>query len=422
MTYRIVADTEYDSSGQWCAVSHQPAPYRTRMVVVRPESAAQFSGTVVVNWQNVTRGFEMGSPPQDLAELGLAWVGVSAQRVGHCGFPGAESVALKAWDPERYGALLHPGDRYSFDVFTQAARMVGPDRSGLIEGPDPMDGLPVSRMLATGTSQSALHLRSYANAVQPACKVFDGFFLTLDIGSGAMLDSTGSPSNTPLRIPSVQVRIRDDLGVPVMVVNSESEVSRYHSVRQPETGSFCLWEIAGSAHISRTPTEADAIARQLQDVGIDPSMGLVRDLGEANVVPLGPVVRAALRRALFWLQSGIRPPSQALVEVVPGDPPVIRRDEHGIAIGGVRLPDVEAPLAEHCGIRSEEHEVLKRITGFSKPFPAAKLADMYSGLDDYMNRYSEALDAAIGAGILLEEERVGLMTETRITAAQVLRS
>lgn len=34
----------------------------------------------------------------------------------------------------------------------------------------------------------------------------------------------------------------------------------------------------------------------------------------------------------------------------------------------VPLPNVEAQLAEHCGIRSEENDVLRRITGFSKPF------------------------------------------------------
>ena len=83
--------------------------------------------------------------------------------------------ALKESDPGRYGALHHPGDAFSFDIFSQAARAV---RDGGVLGP-----LPVECLLATGQSQSAIHLVSYVNAVSPvvapetAC---DGYL----IGSG----------------------------------------------------------------------------------------------------------------------------------------------------------------------------------------------------------------------------------------------
>jgi len=265
--FRPADGTSYDDSGHWDAVESRSAPYRTRILVVRPTKPDDFRGTVLLNWQNVTRGFETGAPPPDLAVLGLAWVGVSAQRAGHSGFPGAESVALKGWDPERYATLDHPGDDFSFDIFTQAARVVGPHRRMPSVGPDPMGGLPVTRMLATGTSQSALRLRSYIDAVQPIAHLFDGFFLTLDVGRGAVLDTSETPSQAPLTIPSVPVRIRDDLGVPVMVVNSESETLRLHAMRQPDTDHFRLWEIAGSAHISWSPAEVVELDRQLQELG-----------------------------------------------------------------------------------------------------------------------------------------------------------
>ena len=32
--------------------------------------------------------------------------------------------ALKQWDPERYGDLVHPGDQYSYDIYSQAAQAV----------------------------------------------------------------------------------------------------------------------------------------------------------------------------------------------------------------------------------------------------------------------------------------------------------
>ena len=46
--------------------------------------------------------------------------------------PGSEAAGkgLKAIDPARYGSLVHPGDGYSYDIFTQVARAVRAVRSG----------------------------------------------------------------------------------------------------------------------------------------------------------------------------------------------------------------------------------------------------------------------------------------------------
>jgi hypothetical protein len=81
-------------------------------------------GVVHVNWQNVTGGFELGTADFDSEQLldGFAWVGVSAQRVGVYGFPGGEQFGLRGWDPERYRTLDHPGDDFSFDIYTLAGR------------------------------------------------------------------------------------------------------------------------------------------------------------------------------------------------------------------------------------------------------------------------------------------------------------
>ena len=418
--YRPADGTTYDDSGHWDAVPNRSALYRTRILVVRPADADGFSGTVLVNWQNVTRGFETGAPPPDLVALGLAWVGVSAQRAGHAGFPGAEACALKGWDPERYGTLDHPGDDFSFDVFTQAARVASPDRIIPSDGVDPMAGLLVTRLLATGTSQSALRLRSYIDAVHPLAHLFDGYFLTLDIGSGADLDTSDVPPHAPLTIPSQPVRIRNDLEVPVMVVNSESETLRLHAMRQPDSDRFRLWEIAGSAHISWSAAEMLEIDRQLDAMGIDPASGMAHRNADTNVVSHAPVVRAALRHMLRWL-DGHPPPHHPLIEIEPGEPPSIQRDEHGNARGGVRLPDMDVPLAQHCGLRPNESDILARISGSSVPFSEGELQALYSGRSDYLSRHGQAVDAAVTAGVLVDEERSAMMAGAQAAAARVLR-
>ncbi|MEZ5098550.1 MAG: alpha/beta hydrolase domain-containing protein [Thermoleophilia bacterium] len=76
-------------------------PYATRMVVRRPADPKRFNGTVIVEWYNVTVGFDVEANwfryHDAIVRAGYAWVGVSAQRVG--------VNALRAWSPARYGAL-----------------------------------------------------------------------------------------------------------------------------------------------------------------------------------------------------------------------------------------------------------------------------------------------------------------------------
>ena len=103
--------------------------YRTRLIVRRPISQADFNGTVLVEWQNVTAGYDLDAlwNWRHMRE-GYAWVGVSAQRVG--------VNQLRAWSPTRYGTLDVTGggafvtDQLSYDIFAQAAQALrSPGRS-----------------------------------------------------------------------------------------------------------------------------------------------------------------------------------------------------------------------------------------------------------------------------------------------------
>ena len=125
--------------------------------------------------------------------------------------------------PRRYGSLAHPGDDFSFDIFTQAARAVVPNRAHVV---DPLGGLEVQKLLATGSSQSAMRLRGYINTVHRVDRALDGFFLLADFGVVSLPDSRDAVAGDELRIlPTVPARVRVDLDEPVMVVNSESEVA-----------------------------------------------------------------------------------------------------------------------------------------------------------------------------------------------------
>jgi hypothetical protein len=114
--------------GLWTVAPAATAPYKTRVLVYRPAKPKKFNGTVVVEWLNVSGGLD-ASPDWTLAHVelvreGYVWVGVSAQFVGVEGGGGLVNVIslpLKEVNAPRYGTLTHPGDSFSYDVYSQAA-------------------------------------------------------------------------------------------------------------------------------------------------------------------------------------------------------------------------------------------------------------------------------------------------------------
>ena len=138
--YRPAPGTELGPDGRWEAEPAGTAPYRTTLLVYRPVDPERFNGTVVLHWNNVSAGYDLfsGDTPEIL-DGGYAFAGVTTQRVGVHGLPDAPQ-GLLAWDPERYGTLSIASDDDSFDIFTQAARAVGPDRDRTT---DPLGGLDV---------------------------------------------------------------------------------------------------------------------------------------------------------------------------------------------------------------------------------------------------------------------------------------
>src|SRR5438132_4643155 len=255
--YEHRAGTGRSFDGRWSAEPAGTVAFATRLLVRRPHDVDHFNGTVVLLWNNVSLGFDLlaGESPE-IYDGGFAFVGVSAQRNGVHGYSGGASPGLTLWDPQRYGALDVPDDGAAYDIFSQAAAAVARDRPR--GSSDPLAGLPVQRVIALGASQSANWLATYLNAVQPLTRAIDGFILDIYFGNGsplAPLPATASRLATPKEIPAAVAKmppgshlLRDDLDVPVFVLNSETEATGYHPVRQLDSDRFRCWEVAGHAH------------------------------------------------------------------------------------------------------------------------------------------------------------------------------
>ena len=146
----------------WKVGPDTTADYKIRLLVRRPADAKKFNGIIVVEWLNVTALAEGPADFMQMQELivrdGYAWVGVGAQAAG----VNSPRSGLKDWDKARYGSLAHPGDAYSYDIFTQAAQALRTPSTV-----NALGGLTIRKMIATGRSQSAFRLVTYINAVHP---------------------------------------------------------------------------------------------------------------------------------------------------------------------------------------------------------------------------------------------------------------
>ena len=375
--------------GQWQAVEIGQAPYRTRILVIRPSNPARFNGTVLLHWQNVSAGAESGAVSTGEIYEGYAWVGVSAQEVGIFGFPlgmrrssSSYGLALPLvdHDPARYGSLEHPGDQGSFDIFAAAATAVGPRRTGPV---DPLPGLDVRRVVATGASQSAMRLATYLNAVHGLAPVIDGFVLALWEGRGPRLEDG-------LAGLGVRTTIRDDLKTPVVVVNSEFEALAVHEAGAADSQMVRLWEVAGAPHAAapnRSPAEPGTWG--------------------SNPLSIQPVFDAAVRQVHRWASGDAPAPGQPRIEIESGSPPRIRRDRWGNAVGGVRLPEMAVPTAEYRGIAFGTG--LPPLFGASRRFADDELRSLYPSRSHFEERWSMAVHEMVETGTLRPEDARGLL-------------
>jgi hypothetical protein len=214
------------------------------MLVRRPTDPTKFNGYVVVEWLNVTAQIDLapdyGYYQTELLRDGFIWVGVSAQAVGVNGnlFLGA-NFALKAWDPVRYAPLLHPGDNYCYDIYSQAAQAI---RHPVGINPLGSSAYVIKGILADGESQSAGRMTTYFDAIQPLAQVFDGFLIHSRGATGSGL--FGGPGGS---VPSPSFLRTDQQ--PALVFETETDTVGHFAARQADSPTYRLWEGAGTAHV-----------------------------------------------------------------------------------------------------------------------------------------------------------------------------
>jgi hypothetical protein len=398
---------ERPADGRWRAEEGQSAPFTTRILVRRPVDG--FSGTVFVEWLNVSGGVDAPAiwmmTHTHLMRRRHAWVGISAQRAGIEGGGLVESFHLKKLWPDRYSALSHPGDPWSFDIFSQAGRMA---RNGAV-----LAGRAPERLIAAGHSQSAAFLVTYLNAVDAQATVYDAFAVHGRMGSGASLTDGFRPDRDVAAGATTGEQIRSDVRVPVLVLQTETDQALLGGGRvgQPDGTRLRQWELAGAAHADTyllhasglddgrlAPAELARLTRPTTDI----IMGTT-ELPVNSGLQHHYVACAALDHLDAWARDGAAPPAAPRLDLLGQD---FRRDATGIATGGIRTPWADVPTAVLSGVGQSGADLFSFLFGVTRPLTTAQLEALYPrGLADYLTRFSAALDETVIAGFILPDDR-----------------
>jgi hypothetical protein len=372
-------------------------PYETRMIVRRPANPADFNGTVVVEWQNVTAQFDLEAnwygDPEYLLKNGYAYVAISAQRIG--------VNFLRGWDPARYGDLdvsARDGDGHetlcpasagcsiaadvlSYDIFGAGIKSLLDGGTGV----DPLGNLPKpSTVIASGESQSGSRLSTYYNKIQPLHDVIDAFLLTVSTGT-----------------------VRDDTSTPVIRVISETENRTPRT--EPDTSNYRQWEVAGGSHMPRMAF--DNFQRPIErDLGLTLSASCQRYPLSRVQWPF--VVNSAYAHLVSWANGGTAPPIAPRGQYDPAADPAatdqLQRDELGIAQGGIRLPEMAVPVRLNTGINApaggDLFSALCNLYGSTEDLSEAVLMSRYHDWGDYIDQVSARAQAVADEGFILDED------------------
>jgi hypothetical protein len=408
----------FEGTAQAYGTTDPPAAYETRMIVMAPANQKNFSGKVVVEWDNVTAQADAPADfiwlsPQVLS-VGDAYVAVTAQQAGVCGTeltgepvagvaPACTPTSLKGLDPVRYAPLFHPGDQYAYDIFSQAMQAIRYPK-----GISPLGSLKVRDVIAIGDSQSAWELDNYIlTGADAAARLANGFLIDSDLNQ---------PEPTTYRVPTLFIWGEDSAqdvtstSGPNHVAWSVSGLGHTDYWLLQQLGPDLEDYLTNAPLLSASQEEADETSwSDYQQEGPDASS----TCGGGEQFPKRYVLDAALTDLESWVRSGVAAPSVpalsfSSVQVPPsatwanvGD--TFNTDAEGNALGGLREPWITVPVATYVGNTCP-------LLGTSTALAPTTLAALYPTHADYVNKMVSAEQAAVHSRFLTVSDAEELLT------------
>lgn len=413
---------DYDSKGS-VFVRTPDAPYTTRMHIRRPADKTNFSGNLVVELNNPTALYDMDLQwmfcRDFFIENGDIWVGITVKPVS--------INALRKFNPERYAPMsmnnpLPPDQRCEpgpsrnndtgpetenglvWDIVSQVGELLKSDAES-----NPVRDYNVEYLIATGYSQTGGYLTTYINLIHPldtarlpdGSPIYDGYM----IGDG---DAFMFPLNQCVdAVPPGETGITvKPAGVPVISVVTQGLLTMTAAARRPDSDTpedkFRRYEIPGAAHVNQISNDNKPGPVDIEKSGIPATPANCAGIKEYGVTefPIEYFMNSAYSNLYAWLRTGTPPPK---AEPIIMESTNIKLDEQGNALGGVRNPYVEYPIATWYGQSQpldEESAFFCMLAGYSQPFDNGKIKSLYPAKEDYLNKVTAMADSMVNERFL----------------------
>ena len=381
------------------AIQTAGVPYKSRILVRRPAEPCHFNGIVLFELLNPTAGFDIDFEWHFTRDLllkeGYAWVGLTMKNTA--------VAALAAWDPARYSTLSLPDNGLAYAMFGQIAALLR-DSS---DPANPLAGFHVDHVIATGYSQTADYLTTFGNdfhelaLARDGRHAIDGYLQGGGAGAGRRINSAD------VEFHLEEARRMNRVQAPLIRVQSETEVGVFSypstASRQPDSQFFRMYEVPGASHADRDILQrtGEVIAREY---GAPVLPACTKPL---NPLDIGPVHRSSLTSLVRWIVYQEAPPaSQPIALDAAG---TVIQDSDGNATGGLRLPDMAAPLGTFEENNSGPGPCI--LAGSFTPFTTEKLATLYPSHEGYVWQVRLAAQALRAARYLLGSDAKAYITE-----------
>ncbi len=423
--------------------------YKAPYVLIAPGEKARGNGALLVEVPNRGRAishFLYNSPREPFVPIGTFERGTGFLQ--DYGF----TVAMLQWElgqgialpefagPDGKTLKVEGAGIAALRDFADFLRNARSDPAG---APNPLAGR-IDRTLVVGYSQTARVMKTFLiegfNHVGDR-RVFDGMHINASASGLANIFATGGGTESgtfftprftdpefrgvteePLTYSDILARVvaRGQVPPKMLVTNMTTD---YFSIR---------------ASLARTGAKGTADVREPQDVRQYDVAGASHGRATTSTcqMPPGrldffPVMRATLLNLDRWVRDGIDPPPSRLMPLEPRPaeasllqapkhlPTAIvqapKRDADGNAVGGVRLPDMEAPLGTHgaqnlplndrpCNLNAAYIAFAKTKADRAAGDARDTLQDRYRSKDDYVERIRAAASRLVADRFMLQPD------------------
>lgn len=397
----------WDNQKSTAAIRTVNAPYTNRILVRRPADTSKFSGNVILEVANTTSGYER-QPIWQLSHdqflrNGDVYVSVASKPVS--------IILFKKFNPTRYADLSWanplpvdqrgkaPGwgltktdstpdneDGLFWDMYSQTAALVKSNQKI-----NPLNGYAVKNVYGAGYSQSSCYLMTYINAIHPMANLANGNPLF----DGFLLAGGGAPTQINQDAPTPDASVVTRATVPVIRLQTQSDFDSMPPLqplasRRPDrnlsTDRFRLYEVPGAAHGTNYLNLFSVGDTQLAVIGVKPPR-LSNDPSTLDF-PFHYIVNGAFANLDLWVRKGTVPPYAGRISLDSEGNTIT--DEFGNAIGGVRTPYVDVPVATyipHLYHVKQLPLMAQWALGYKIPFSSERLAQLYTNKAIYIKQF-----------------------------------